>query len=38
MPTMPPGEQRTIKQEGVEGFMETIQSSRRIPKKKTKAS
>ncbi len=36
--TMAPGEQRTIKQAGVEGFMETIQASRRVPKKNPKAS
>ena len=38
MPQMPPGEQRTIKQAGAESFIETIQTSRRVPKKKPEAS
>jgi transposase len=38
MPTMAPGEQRTIKQAGAEGFVETIQTSRRVPRKRSTAS
>jgi len=38
MPTMAPGEQRTIKQAGAEGFVETIQTSRRVPRKSSTAS
>lgn len=38
VPTLPPGEQRTIHQAGSEGYLETIKSSRRVPKKRFQAS
>jgi hypothetical protein len=36
VPTLSPGEHRTIHQAGAEGYLETIQTNRRVPKKRSR--
>jgi len=38
VPTLSPGEHKTIHQAGAEGYLETIQTNRRVPKKRSRTS